>query len=98
MDGQEIRRLREALGLEAFAFATSLGVHPSTLYRWEQAKGQVKMDPLQSQILERLAATLAKDQAKRAKEAGEAILAGLLAGGALLGLAALLDYLTKKKA
>lgn len=95
MTGSEVRRLREGLGLDVFAFAKTLGVHGSTLYRWEQTKGPLKIDPLQGEILDKLAQR-ARDQGPDQKKAlGDAIVKGLIVGGALLGLVALLKFLTE---
>lgn len=89
MTGAQIRRLRRALGLEAIAFAKVLGVHPSTLYRWEQSSGQVRMDPLQGEILAKLDERLRKIPREEKKAVGDHVLKALLAGGMLMGLAAL---------
>lgn len=94
MTGLDIKKLREAMELEAFAFARILGVHVSTLYRWEQSADAVTMDPLQREILEQLAAKFRSRRAAEKKELGQKVLAGLLAGGALMGLSFLLGYVT----
>lgn len=90
MTGPEIRRLRRGIELEPFAFAKVLGVHPSTLYRWEQTAGQVRMDPLQREILDKLAERLRAAPKSEKRELGDAVLKALLAGGVLLGLGALI--------
>lgn len=92
MTGKQIRKLSQQLDLDAFALAGVLGVHVSTIYRWEAAHADVKMDPLQAQIMERLRAHVAaKPQA--AADTRDAIIKGLVTGGALLGLLALLKQL-----
>ena len=93
MTGPEVRQLREGLGLEIFAFATTLGVHVSTLYRWEQTPGALRIDPLQAEILAKLQRKLHGQRAEKNRAIGDAIVKGLLLGGALVGLAALLTHL-----
>ena len=95
MRGNDVSRLRDTLGLDAFAFAKILGVHVSTLYRWEQVQGDVSMDPLQRDILEQLAKALRAKRAAQKREVGNQVLAALLAGGALGALAVLLAFITK---
>jgi transcriptional regulator with XRE-family HTH domain len=90
MTGPGIKALREALGLDPYVFAKLLGVHVSTLYRWEQSRNEVRIDPLQAEILERLRVTLAQKKRAEQKKLGDDILKALLVGGALVGLAALL--------
>jgi hypothetical protein len=90
MKGPDIKSLREALGLEPYVFAKVLGVHVSTLYRWEQTRTEVRIDPLQAQILDRLRVNLGSKRQAERRQLGDAVLKGLLIGGALFGLAILL--------
>jgi len=85
MTGGAVRQLRMLLGLNPAHFAQLIGVHPSTLYRWEAAgDGALKIEPFQLQIL----AVMGRhgDAAL-----GETILQGLLYGGPMLGLFKLLE-------
>jgi transcriptional regulator with XRE-family HTH domain len=50
MTGGAVKRIRTRLGLDPFVFATMLGVHVSSVYRWEQAENP-RVDPLQRAIL-----------------------------------------------
>lgn len=50
MTGNQIRKLRERLELDPVLFSRLLGVHLSTVYRWENAK-KPKIDIMQTQIL-----------------------------------------------
>ena len=50
MTGHEIKRMRRYLGLDPFALAAVLGVHVSTIYRWESSTRILRMDPLQSAL------------------------------------------------
>jgi hypothetical protein len=94
LTGDLLRQLREELGFDPFQFALLLGVHVSTIYRWEgQGRGEVKMDPLQRQILFRTIEQFRTTAANRKAELGQEILTALLAGGALLGLLVLLQFL-----
>jgi transcriptional regulator with XRE-family HTH domain len=90
MTGSGIKRLREALGLDPYVFAKLLGVHVSTSYRWEQSRGEVRMDPLQAEILEKLRQKLATKERAQQKQLGDEVLKAVLVGGALVGLALLL--------
>lgn len=91
MTGTRVRELRTALRLDPTRFAQLLGVHPSTLYRWE-ATGDVpvRAEPLQRQLL-----AVLQDQIAAPKGAdenlGETISKGLLIGGAMFGLFKLLE-------
>lgn len=95
MTGPGIKTLREALGLDPYVFAKILGVHVSTLYRWEQSRGDVRIDPLQADILEKLRAKLATKKRAEQKQFGDEVLKAVLVGGALVGLAVLLTEIIK---
>lgn len=98
MTGHGIKALREALGLEPYVFAKLLGVHVSTLYRWEQVHGDVRIDPLQAEILEKLRVNLSEKKRAEQKKLGDDLLKALLLGGALVALAVLLNELVKNGA
>ncbi|MBI5536031.1 MAG: hypothetical protein HY898_25145 [Deltaproteobacteria bacterium] len=92
MTGTEIRQLRSSLGMDPTRFAQLLGIHPSSLYRWEAAgELQIRVEPFQSQVLAALQQQVAQRQAPAQADLGQAILAGLLIGGGLLGLYKLLE-------
>jgi transcriptional regulator with XRE-family HTH domain len=89
--GTQVRELRLALKMEPAYFAQLLGVHPSTLYRWEAATSAgIRVEPFQQQILAVLQRELGL-KTQQAEDLGEAILKGLLVGGAMLGLFKLLE-------
>lgn len=91
MNGIEVRHIRTTLGLNPQAFANLLGVHLTTVYRWEAAGPlEMRLEPLQSALLLRLRqkATDAKPEAT-----GQRLIEALLVGGTLVGLAALLSDL-----
>lgn len=52
MTGNQIRKLRERLDLDPVLFSRLLGVHLSTVYRWEQSKKSPRIDIMQKQLLE----------------------------------------------
>lgn len=54
MTSSQLRSLRCAIAIDPFALASTLGVHVSTIYRWESAQGEIKPDPIQAEILARL--------------------------------------------
>jgi transcriptional regulator with XRE-family HTH domain len=92
MNGLSVRKLREALGLNAHAFADILGVAVSTLYRWESAGGgNIRAEPLQLRILEALSRKVADQKAAQRRALAEATKNALIVGGALVALAILLD-------
>jgi hypothetical protein len=79
--------------MEPAQFAQLLGIHTSTLYRWESVgPAPVRVEPLQRQLLTVLDDQLAERNSLRARaELSETILKGLLIGGGLLGLFYLLS-------
>lgn len=82
------------MGLDAFAFAAALGVHVSTVYRWEK-KGTTSMDDLQYQIISSLNERL-KHSKSDMIDLGDRIRAKLSAGGGtLVGLHTVLSFLIK---
>ncbi len=94
MTGNEIRSLRTSLGLSAQRFAELIGVHFTSVYRWESTgPKKVNLEPLQAALIYRL-----QEKAETAPEAtGEQLLQGLLVGGTLLGLAYLLSDLIESE-
>jgi hypothetical protein len=92
MTGDSIRQIRTDLAMEPAQFAQLLGVHPSSLYRWENAgSAAVRIDPLQLQLLTVLQQQINDRAAQARADLGKVILTGLLLGGGLLGLFYLLD-------
>ena len=74
-------------------FATLLGVHQATMYRWE-AKGDevVRLDPMQLRLLVALQDQAGKHRNPQARaEWAQALLAALLVGGGLFALFKLLE-------
>lgn len=86
--------VREAMGLDPFAFAAVLGVHVSTVYRWEK-KGSAHVDPLQFKILDALYKRLTPK--KSLSDLGEKVIAKLSSGGGtFVGLHTVLTFLINK--
>lgn len=97
MPGIQIKQIREALGLSAAQFGVVLGVHPSTVHRWEAAGAAlVSVDGVPANVLLSLRQKLesGKQAHRQAAVIGSDIERALLVGGALIALAALLAWLT----
>lgn len=93
MRGIEVTALRTRLGLNAQQLASLVGVHPTTVYRWEsQANEVLRLEPLQHGLLVRLEA---QANLKEPKSFGEQLIEGLVVGGTLVGLAVLLADLVQ---
>lgn len=87
MTGARVRAVRVALGLDPARFSQLLGVHSSTVYRWEAAgESAPRIEPLQRQIL------AVAEQVSSREGAGSSVLDGLLLGGPMLGLYRLLEF------
>jgi hypothetical protein len=95
MTGKHLKGLRDALGLEPFAWADVMGVHVATIYRWETSE-VVKMDPLQRRIADALHHQLPAMPSAARKELGVRVRNALVAGGPLVGLYELLSFVTKE--
>lgn len=92
MAGSQVRELRAGLRLDPAHFAQLLGVHASTVYRWEAAGDvPVKVEPFQQQILAVLQSQIAAPRGGGGDDLGDTILKGLLVGGAMFGLFKLLE-------
>jgi len=81
--GAEIRRIREALGLDHYVFAKFLCVHASSVFRWEMQAWPV-LNGYTPEILAKLAAV------KPTKKLGDLLRKAVLAHGALAGMHVLL--------
>jgi transcriptional regulator with XRE-family HTH domain len=95
MTGNEIRRLRELLGMPVPQFAQLFGVHVATAYRWETAGAQnVSLDPLHAALFARLQQSVdARPAQTQRTDWGKQLVTGVLIGGTLAGLAILLAEL-----
>lgn len=93
--GEEISDIRSSFGLSATQFAQVLGVHPSTVHRWESAGPQsVPVDGVAANLLIALRQRpLLSD--REGAQVGDRIAQALIVGGALVALAALIEWLTK---
>lgn len=94
--GMEIAAIRGALGLSAAQFAQVLGVHPSSVHRWEASGGQaVSVDGVAANLLVALA--LDVKNRRDAAKVGDAIGQALMIGGTLIALGILVNWLTDGK-
>lgn len=95
MTGAEVQQLRSTLGLKPQELAGLVGVHLTTVYRWEgHGNEALRLEPLQHALLLRL-----QEQARvqKPQEFGKQLIEGLLVGGTLVGLAYLLADLATPK-
>ena len=62
MLGSDVVALRGDVGMTPFEFAELLGIHASTIYRWEKrGPTPVRMDPMQARLLAVLRHVLQRD-------------------------------------
>lgn len=88
MTGADVRKLREELGWTGAQFASLFGVHPSTIYRWEEREdAPLKTEPLQLQLLTVLRSELKKGR----RDLRDRLEASLALGGSLQALHVLLS-------
>ena len=93
MNGFEVRTIRESLGLSPLNLANLLGVHLTTVYRWEaQGDQELRLEPLQHSLLLQMQRRLTQGPPQ---DFGQQLLHGLLIGGTLVGLACLLSDLAE---
>lgn len=95
MTGDDLRGLRNSLGLTPQHLASLLGVHLATVYRWEgQKTTHLRLEPLQHSLVLKL-----QEQAslRPPKDFGSELIEGLLIGGTLVGLACLLADLAESR-
>jgi transcriptional regulator with XRE-family HTH domain len=93
--GRDVFRLRADLGWTGAQFASLFGVHPSTVYRWEDREtNDLKTEPLQLQLL-----TVLRGEIKRRnnnenslKKFSERMEDALALGGSLRALHVLLSF------
>jgi len=99
--GQDVRAIREALGLPVLQFATVLGVHPSSVHRWESSGNQpVPIEGVAWTVLSALrqrVLAVKKPERARAAAAGQKVSNELATGGVLLALAVLLLFAAGKE-
>lgn len=91
---QFIRETREAFGLSSSQFAAALGVHPTTVSRWENAPGPVSVEGTAWTVLMSLRQRLESNRRAKAEAArvGEEVAQALLIGGTIVALALLVAY------
>lgn len=84
MTGRDLKVVRETLGLDPFVFAAVIGVHVSTVYRWEATRGALALDVGVARILDPLCdhvTRIGKASERLGKKAHDAMIArGPLAG------------------
>lgn len=90
MKGSDIAALRQALGLDHFALAAVLGVHVSSVYRWETKR--VTVDGIQALVLEGLWARRTQDLTDLGEEIRRCLSSG---GGTLRALGIVIRFLER---
>lgn len=90
----EARAIRQALGLSIPQFGTVLGVHQSTVHRWETAEEPVRIGGIPANVLAALRARATHSQFDpgQARQAGRKISNALVIGGVLVALALLIAF------
>ena len=99
MTGDEVKALRVALGLTSSEFASLLGTHLSSVYRWESFENQpASIDPLRRNVLVALQHDIqAQVSANQAAELQAAVAKALLLGGGLFALYQLLKHIFRDR-
>lgn len=96
--GSRVKAIREALRLTSVQFAAVLGVHPTTVYRWEAAgDSDVPVDGVQWNVLSALSDRIEHDGQARAeaRDVGAEVAKALLVAGAVVALFLLLSFALK---
>lgn len=98
LPGRDVRAIREALNLPVAHFATVLGVHPSSVHRWEAAgERPVPIEGVAWSVLTALRRRVTNDAAgrKAAAKKGDEISTALITGGVLIALGLLVAFAAK---
>ena len=93
--GADVREIRTALRLTVSQFAAVLGVHPSSVHRWEAADtGSAEIEGIAWTVLTALRKRVLAERSGRraAAKQGELITNELALGGALAALLVLLLF------
>ncbi len=100
VQGKEVRFVRDKIGLTVAQFAAVLGVHSSTVNRWESAGSQtVPIDGVAANLLTALRQRLSGNPAPEQDldETRDAVLAALAVGGALIALGVLIAWIARRQ-
>jgi predicted transcriptional regulator len=89
MNGPDIRKLREQLGLNQGEFAQLSGVHAITVSKWE--RGEATPSAYQNALFEQF------QEGARRHEVRDTLKSILVGAGVIIALALLLSHLMKKK-
>ena len=98
MTGTDVAQIRAQCGWSAQQLADLLGVHPSTIYRWESVEGEFAADPLQRDILITLQALWRRSSSEQRLELRTTIDEARAKGGTLRALSALLNAIFTEQA
>ena len=100
MAGSDVRVIRTSLGVTVQTFAMVLGVHPSTIHRWESAGVElVAIEGVPWKVLWALRKRVirARLDPEVVRNGGQEVSDALVVGGALLALAALIAFACGQK-
>jgi transcriptional regulator with XRE-family HTH domain len=100
LTGNDVRSIRNALGLTMAQFAHVLGVHPSTVQRWElTGANRVTVEGVPLTVLTALRARVLEQAngLRAAANAGQDVSTKLATGGVLLALTVLLLFAAGEK-
>lgn len=89
MTANEVKQIREILGLTQVQLAQLMGLHPITVSKWE--RGESEPTPYQTNLLNHFR------EGARTKEVKENLVQVLLGMGVAVALALLLKHLLSKK-
>ena len=93
--GSDVRHVREALRLPVTQFATVLGVHASSVHRWEAAgASRIPIEGVPLTVLTALRGRVLAEASEKRKAAakGAEVSNALATGGVLVALAILLMF------
>jgi transcriptional regulator with XRE-family HTH domain len=91
MTGNDVQRLRQQIGWSAQQFADLLGVHASTVYRWEGTDAPLSVDPLQRDLLMALNEWWARSAPAQRANLRDKVQTAKVRGGNLRALRTLLN-------
>ena len=101
LSGNQVRTIREALGMSVPQFSSVIAVHPGTVHRWEAAGQEfIPIDGVAAGLLAALDQKVNQRQRNetdfKAEEVGQQVVQALLIGGALVALGLLIAALVGK--
>lgn len=90
--GTAVAAVRKALALEPYGFSVLMGVHISSVYRWEKSS-VIRADALQRDVLDGLRRFVKNNPPSAARELGGKVERALIAARPLLALRYVLEVI-----